>query len=240
MTRPTVGVVAYRLRPGRVSGWPMGGFGVPENYIEAIWRAGGAPTLLLPGDDTPAADLLAPLRALVLVGGGDIDPSRYGQEPNANNYGADPIRDAFEIDLLVEADRRGTPTLAVCRGMQVMNVAFGGSLFQHLPDEGRFGEHGRPTSGEPSVHDVTLVAGTRVATAAGAPTLRSSCHHHQGVDRVGDGLTVAARAADGLVEAIEREGDGWMVGVEWHPEDTANADPAQQRIFDALVERARG
>lgn len=240
MTRAKVGVVAYRLRPGRVSGWPMGGFGVPENYIEALWRAGGAPTLLLPGDATPAADLLAPLDALVLVGGGDIEASRYGAQDGAKNYGQDPVRDAFEIALLQEADRRNLPTLAVCRGMQVMNVAFGGTLFQHLPDEGRFGEHGQPTSGDASLHEVTLVAGTRVATAAGAATLRSSCHHHQGVDRVGDGLVVAARAADGLVEAIEREGDGWMVGVEWHPEDTAGTDAAQQGLFDALIARARG
>lgn len=240
MTRANVGVVAYRLAPDRVKGWPMGGFGVPANYIDSIWRAGGAATLILPGDRASAQEMLEPLDALVLVGGGDIDPRLYGQEPGPNNYGMDEVRDGLEVSLLREADSRLLPTLAVCRGMQVLNVAFGGTLFQDLPSQGGFGEHGRPTSGEQALHDVTLVAGTKVADAAGSPTLRSSCHHHQGVDRVGEGLIVAARAADGLVEAIEREGDGWMIGVEWHPEDTADRDPGQQGLFDALVERARG
>ena len=240
MTRANVGVVAYRLAPDRVKGWPIGGFGVPANYIDSIWRAGGAATLILPGDRASAEEMLEPLDALVLVGGGDIDPRLYGQEPGPNNYGMDEVRDALEVSLLRLADSRRIPTLAVCRGMQVMNVAFGGTLFQDLPSHGGFGEHGQPTSGEKALHEVTLVSGTRVSSAAGSTTLRSSCHHHQGVDRVGDGLVVAARAADGLVEAIEREGDGWMIGVEWHPEDTADHDPAQQGLFDALVERARG
>jgi len=134
MEIPQVAVVAYHLRPGRVSFWNVGGYGVPENYIDAIRRAGGRPVLLLPGDQTPIEEVLEPFQALLLVGGGDVEPSRYGQPPHSEIYGLEPDRDGFEIALLRHADGSGMPMLAICRGMQVMNVACGGSLIQHLPD----------------------------------------------------------------------------------------------------------
>ncbi|MFM7718641.1 MAG: gamma-glutamyl-gamma-aminobutyrate hydrolase family protein [Actinomycetota bacterium] len=238
MSPPAIGVVSYRLAPGRVKGWTVGGYGLPANYVDGLRRAGGRPLLILPGDDVPLAEVLDGLDGLLLIGGGDVDPARYGQEAHTANYGLDAVRDDFELALLVEADARALPTLCICRGMQVLNVAFGGTLFQHLPDEGRFLEHGQPTTGEQRLHPVTVEAGTLLAEATGARELRSSCHHHQGVDRVGEGLRVSARAADGLVEGIERDGTGWMLGVEWHPEDTAGEDGAQQGLFDALVARA--
>lgn len=238
MSRPTIGVAVYRLRPGRVEGWPSGGYGVPATYVEAIWRAGGTPSPLLPGDPTPISDLLARLGGLLLVGGGDVDAGRYGQDRAPEVYGVDEVRDGFEFALIEEAERLSLPTLAVCRGMQVLNVAFGGSLHQHLPAAGPFEDHGRPTTDDSTLREVTVVPGTRVADAVGTTRLRSTCHHHQGVDRVGAGLVVAAHAMDGLVEAIEREGDRWMLGVQWHPEETAAQDPAQQRLFEALVARA--
>lgn len=237
--RPTIGVAAYRLAAGRVSGWPMEGYGVPATYVDGLRRAGGRVTLLLPEADAPVGDLLDAVDGLLLVGGGDVEPSRSGGA-HARVYGVDLVRDAFEFALLAEADRRRMPTLCICRGMQVMNVAFGGTLFGHLPDEGRFGDHGQPTSGEQHLHPIAVEAGTALAEVVAADVVASSCHHHQGVDRVGDGLRVSARAADGLVEGIEREGAGWMVGVEWHPEDTAGSDAAQQGLFDALIARARG
>ncbi|HEV8622332.1 MAG TPA: gamma-glutamyl-gamma-aminobutyrate hydrolase family protein, partial [Actinomycetota bacterium] len=127
MDTPQVAVVAYHLRPGRVSFWNVGGYGVPENYIDAVRRAGGRPVLLLPGDDTPVEEMLEPFDALLLVVGGDVEPSRYGREPHAEVYGVEPDRDGLEISLLRDADRREMPTLAICRGMQVLNVAFGGT-----------------------------------------------------------------------------------------------------------------
>ncbi len=240
MDAPEIAVVAYHLRPGRVRGWVVGGYGVPEGYVEALRRAGAIPTLLLPGDPRSPAELLDRFDGLLLVGGGDVEPARYGQEPHAELYGLEPDRDDLEIALLHEAERRGLPTLCVCRGMQVMNVAFGGTLHQHLPDDPRYQPHGTPSGEDELLHEVRLAPGSRVARAAGAEVLTCSSHHHQGVERLGEGLLATGWAPDGLVEAIEREGEGWMVGVQWHPEDTAAGDPAQQRLFDALAGAAGG
>jgi len=223
MEIPQVAVVAYHLRPGRVSFWNVGGYGVPENYIDAIRRAGGRPALLLPGDQTPIEEVLEPFQALLLVGGGDVEPSRYGQPLHSEIYGLEP--------------GSGMPTLAICRGMQVMNVAFGGSLIQHLPDHPEYLEHGTPSGEDLARHDVKLASGSRIAEAAGAEVLSCSTHHHQGVDGVGEGLSATGWSEDGLVEALEREG-GWMLGVQWHPEDNAEHDPAQQAVFDALIAKA--
>ena len=237
MTRPEIAVVAYHLRPGRVSFWQIGGYGVPENYIDAVRRAGGDATLILPGDDRSSAELLERFDGLLLVGGGDVEPAAYGQEPSETIYGLEPDRDVFEFELLREADRRSFPTLCICRGMQVMNVAFGGSLIQHLPDDDRFMPHGTPSGADGLFHDVALVGGSRIAKAAGTEIVSCSSHHHQGVDRLGVGLVATGTSADGLVEAIELE-TGWMVGAQWHPEDGAASDAAQQGLFDGLVREA--
>jgi putative glutamine amidotransferase len=226
MSKPEIALVAYHLRPGRVSMWMVGGYGVPENYVDAVRRAGARATLILPGDDRTPGDLLDRFDGLLLVGGGDVEPGRYGRQAVETIYGVEPDRDAFEIDLLREADRRSMPTLCICRGMQVLNVAFGGTLVQHLPDDDRFMPHGTP-----------LAPGSRIAAAASSEVVTCSSHHHQGVDRLGDGLVATGWSEDGLVEAIERE-SGWMVGPQWHPEDTAERDPAQQGLFDELVRRA--
>lgn len=238
-SKPEIAVVAYHLRPGRVSMWVVGGYGVPENYADALRRAGARATLILPGDDRTPDELLGRFGGLLLVGGGDVEPSRYGREPGEANYGVEPDRDAFEIGLLHEADRRAMPTLCICRGMQVLNVAFGGTLIQHLPDDERFMPHGTPSGADELHHDVKLAPGSRLAGAAGSEVLSCSSHHHQGVDRLGDDLVATRWSEDGLVEAIEREG-GWMIGPQWHPEDTAHRDPAQQGLFDELVRRATG
>lgn len=237
MTRPEIAVVAYHLRPGRVSFWQVGGYGVPENYVDALRRAGANATLILPGDERSPAELLDRFDGLLLVGGGDVEPSAYGQEPSETIYGLEPDRDAFEFALLREADARSFPTLCICRGMQVMNVAFGGSLIQHLPDDERFQSHGTPSGADELFHDVSLASGTRIAKATGVETILCSSHHHQGVDRLGEGIVASGTSPDGLVEAIERE-DGWMVGAQWHPEDSVASDPAQQALFDSLVREA--
>lgn len=237
MGGPWIGIVAYHLAHGRVSRWPVGGYGVPENYVEGLRRAGARSMLLLPGEEATPEEMLSRVDALVLVGGGDVEPRRYGGPTDGTIYGLEPDRDELELSLLRGADELRVPTLAICRGMQVMNVAFGGTLIPHLPAREGFLEHGTPSGDEHRTHDVRLAPGSRLAAAADADVLRCSTHHHQGVDDLGDVVTTGW-SDDGLVEAIERP-DGWIVGVQWHPEDTAADDPGQQRLFSALVERAR-
>jgi putative glutamine amidotransferase len=193
---------------------------------------------VLPGETAAPSELLERVDGLVLVGGGDVAPDRYGGADDATVYGVEPDRDALEIELLLAADERHVPTLAICRGMQVMNVAFGGTLVPHLPDRPGVLEHGTPSGEDRRRHPVKAAPDTLLVTAAGAEVLDCSTHHHQGVDELGSGLVATGWTDDGLVEAIERE-RGWMLGVQWHPEDTAAADRAQQRLFDAVVERAR-
>jgi putative glutamine amidotransferase len=212
---------------------------VPSTYLEAVRRAGGRAILLPCPDDEPEV-ALGLVDGLLLMGGGDVEPARYGGTHRPELYGVEPERDAFEIALLRTADRDGVPTLCICRGIQVLNVAFGGTLHPHLPDVEGTGTHGEPLSGEPIMHEVKLAPGSRVAEAAGTEVVSASSHHHQGIDRLGEGLLATGWSEDGLVEAVERESGGWMLGVQWHPEETAVADPAQQSLFDALVRRAAG
>ncbi|TMK35757.1 MAG: hypothetical protein E6G58_08175 [Actinobacteria bacterium] len=247
--RPLVAIVAYHLGDDRVARWPRGGYGVPGPYIQCLRRAGARTAIVSPGEDGTPDELLEPFDGLLLVGGGDIDPARYGgRADDANLYGVEPDRDELETGLLLAADRLRVPTLCICRGMQVMNVAFGGSLHPHLPDLPGLLEHGVPLLDTGSWHDVDVLHESRLFATTKSSSLASSSHHHQGVDRVGDGLLVSGRTSDGLVEAIERDHDldvdldRWMVGVQWHPEDTANDHPAQQALFDglALLARVRG
>jgi putative glutamine amidotransferase len=248
--RPLIAVVGYHLAPGRVTRWPDGGYGVPGPYLDSLRRADARVLIVSPGETNDPAEILEPFDGLMLVGGGDVDPARYGAEPDVeHNYGVETDRDELEIALLHEADRIGMPTLAICRGMQVMNVAFGGSLHQHLPGIDGMLEHGVPIADTISTHDVTPAPESRLSATTKSGTLTCSSHHHQGVDRLGDQIVATGHSPDGLVEAIERRANDpddvdlpWMVGVQWHPEDTAGGDPAQQSLFDgfAVVARWRG
>ncbi|HSJ50262.1 MAG TPA: gamma-glutamyl-gamma-aminobutyrate hydrolase family protein, partial [Actinomycetota bacterium] len=242
--RPLVAVVAYHLADDRVPRWPHGGYGVPGPYLGALRRAGARTAIVSPGESGTAEELLEPFDGLLLVGGGDVDPRRYAQEPGQDVYGVEPDRDDLEIELLRAADRLAVPTLCICRGMQVMNVAFGGTLVQHLPGRPGLLEHGIPVAGTQTMHDVRTDPKSRLRATTGAEMLSCSSHHHQGLDRLGEGIRATGWSADGLVEAIEREPEGdpddrpdeaWMLGVQWHPEDTAATDPEQQALFGGLV-----
>ena len=219
--------------------WPSRAFGVPATYVESLRRSGGLPIMLTAPDEDPE-ETLSLVDGLMLMGGGDVEPSCYGGSSHESLYGIEPDRDAFEIALLHAVARDGVPTLAICRGIQVMNVAFGGTLHEHLPDVEGMGSHRPPLSDEPVQHAVKLAVGSKVSYAAGTEVLMCSSHHHQGIDRLGDGLVPTGWSDDGLVEAVELDGDGWMIGVQWHPEETAGLDPTQQRLFDELVRRAHG
>ena len=244
--RPLVAVVAYHLTDDRVARWPNGGYGVPAPYLDALRRTEARTAILPPGEDGDPEMLLESFDGLLLVGGGDVDPARYGQDRGEHLYGVEPDRDAFEIELLRAADRIHLPALCVCRGMQVMNVAFGGTLHQDLPSIEGLAAHGVPTDGSQTMHTVDVVHGSRLSAVTKSGVLQCSSHHHQGVDRVGEGLIATGHSRDGLVEALERvvsdpqdEFATWMLGVQWHPEDTADHDSSQQALFDALALLAR-
>jgi putative glutamine amidotransferase len=238
MSTPIIAVSAYRLPVGRVTGWPRGAIAAPDVYVDAILRAGGMPALIPWTRDTSVEDILERFDGLLLIGGGDVEPARYGAPSHQSVYGVDPLRDEFEIGLARKAATEELPVMAVCRGIQLVNVAFGGTLHQHLPDLPGLHSHGRPQEEEPWVdHEVKVSESSRIAEATGRATLIGRASHHQGIDRVGEGLSAVAWTDDGVVEAIEAD-RGWVVGVQWHPEQTAADDPAQQALFDALVTRA--
>ena len=231
--RPLIAVVAYHLGGDRVARWPEGGYGVPSLYLDALRRAGARTAIVAPGEEGTPEEILEPFDGLLLVGGGDIDPARYGGRASPDtSTGSSRTATRARSQLLLAADRIALPTLCICRGFQVMNVAFGGTLHQHLPDHADLIEHGVPLEGTLTIHDVTPKAGSRLAAVTKAGSLAAASHHHQGIDRLGDGLEATGRTEDGLMEAIERivpdQQDTlatWMVGVQWHPEETAERDP---------------
>ncbi|MFM9693110.1 gamma-glutamyl-gamma-aminobutyrate hydrolase family protein [Streptomyces europaeiscabiei] len=201
--------------------------------IEAVWRAGGEPASIHPADGDVAARL-ARFDGVLLPGGGDLAPYRYGAADTHDSvYDVDEVQDAFDLEVARAALRSGIPLLAVCRGLQVVNVALGGTLEQDMGGPEREHRH--------LVHPVALRRGTALERATGAQKVEASCYHHQRVDRLGEGLEVTARAADGTAEGLELRGaSGWFTAVQWHPEDTAHEDPAQQALFDTLVRAAEG
>ena len=201
-----------------------------RTYQDAIVRAGGQPVAIPPMRET-LADLtqtLARFDGLCLPGGPDVDPRRYGAtEVDPTVYGVNPHHDDLEIALVHTALSLGMPILAICRGMQVLNVAMGGTLIQHLDeltDDHRFQRH-----------STLLVDGCKTAIAMGTTTPVGHSVHHQALDRVADGLVVTGRAPDGTIDAVEAP-DGWVVAVQWHPEDDAATNVEQQLLFDSFVQ----
>jgi putative glutamine amidotransferase len=173
----------------------------------------------------------------MLTGGGDVDPAFYGQEPHTRTYNVSPQRDRFEFSLLERALELDMPVLAICRGMQVLNVFLGGTLEQHLVDTSGRLDHYRDRPRAEAAHEVHLRAGTWLADWLGQRVPVNS-HHHQGLDLVADPLQEAGRAEDGVLEAVVSHAHSWVVGVQWHPEAMVPIDPAQVAIFKAFVEAA--
>ena len=230
---PVIGITTYAPRKG------LERFHLPVEYVWAVRRSGALPWLIPPGESR-VAELLAHLDGLVLAGGGDIDPALYGGALHPELYGINPERDGLEIELARMAFEQALPTLGICRGCQVINVAFGGTLVEHLPDEvGDEVAHRGEAPGSSALHAVEIARGSRVAEIVGELVPRTSSSHHQALRRVAAGFEVVARAPDGVIEAVERRDHPFYLAVQWHPEETAATDPSQQRLFDALAAAAR-
>lgn len=211
---------------------------LPVEYVQAVRRAGGRVLLVPPGEPDPAG-LLDEVDGVVLTGGGDIDPARYGHPGHPTIDRVDAERDALELGVAEAVLAEGTPTLAICRGMQVVNVAAGGSLLADIPSSVPGGLAHRLEPHAPVPHPVVVDAVAFVAEVMGSARVEPMSWHHQAIDRPGDGFRVVSRAADGVVEVIEHCTHPWLAAVQWHPELTAAADPTQQSLFDGVVEAAR-
>ncbi len=233
---PLVGVTTYR-QEASWGPWQRQAAVLPVSYVDCVAAAGGRPLLLPPsegagGADPSASEVVAVLDALVLVGGGDVDPAWYGASPDPATSGVNRRRDASELALLTAALDADVPVLAICRGLQLLNVHLGGTLHQHLPDVvGHMGH--QPAAGCFGTTEIRIESGSRLSKIMDESST-VQCSHHQAVDRLGEGLVVTARAADGVIEAVELSSSPFVVGVEWHPEQDGD-----HRLFQALV-RATG
>jgi putative glutamine amidotransferase len=229
---PLIGITAYEV-PASFSHWrEMASMMVPAGYSHAVTAAGGLPVVIPPFDGTPA--LLDRLDGLVFSGGSDIDAGLYGRPQHPDTLGVIRHRDESELELMAAALQRGVPVLGVCRGMQLLNVLRGGTLHQHLPELVDGSLH-KAAPGTFARHGVTVQDGSRLHALVGGAIEVHSCHH-QAPDLIGDGLVVTAQAPDGVVEGLELEGDGFVLGVLWHPEEHAELGGP---LFRGLVAAAQ-
>jgi putative glutamine amidotransferase len=241
MDRPVIGLCTVFER-ARWNVWDQSAVLLPSNYVEAV-QAAGAIAVLLPPDPRAVEhpdELLGLLDGLLLAGGVDIDPAAYGQRPHPETQETVPERDAFEIALTRRAIELDLPVLGICRGMQLINVALGGTLIQHLPEHVLQEQHRRVIGTfDGSDHDVEVLPDTLAMRVIGAERHGTKSHHHQGVDVVGEGLSISARApADGLIEALELPDRGFVLGVQWHPEADGSS-PVIGGLVQAARERAQ-
>ena len=238
--KPIIGITTYGRNEVPIdSRYYDAYYAVPAAYVDAVRRAGGVAVLLAPGE-VDWTHALAALDGLVITGGADIEPARYGgdnEHPDLTRLA--PDRDASDFALLQTLlDRVDAPTLCICRGMQVLNVALGGSMHEHIPDVQPVDIHRGDDDGW-TVQPLTALADSKVATAMQAQQVATFSGHHQAVKKVAADLRVTATAPDGIIEALEHTAHPWLVGVQWHPECSAHEDETQQRLFDALVEKAK-
>lgn len=232
---PIIGLTTY-LEQARTGVWDVPAAFLPKVYFDAVTRSGGIAVLLppQPASEEIASRVLDRIDGLIVTGGKDVDPARYGQEPHETTDAPRTDRDAWETALLTAAIERGLPFLGICRGAQVLNVALGGTLHQHLPEvigSNRYQLGG----GRFSTVGVLAEPGSAVGAMVGTAELPVEVYHHQAIDRVADRLRVTARSDDGVVEAVELDGVPFGVAVQWHPEQTLD----DLRLFQGLVDAAR-
>ena len=203
-----------------------GGVVSSRALLESLWDAGADPVTLLPAAESDWKQRLQGYQGVLLAGGGDINPARYGQEPDSSVYDVDDLQDESDFGMTEYVLQQGIPTLAVCRGLHVVNVVRGGTLIQDMP------ENHRHVVQEVKVSDYESFGFT-------SELVSTSCYHHQAIDKIGSGLEVLGRGPDGTIEAVGIKSTGWARGVQWHPEDTAKSDANQHGLFARLVKEAR-
>ena len=232
--RPVIGLTTY-LEQAKQSVWDVRAAFLPQQYFDSVTASGGVAVLLPPQPDPDAAAdaVLKGLDGLILTGGLDVQPELYGAERHPRTDPPRPDRDAWELALFRGAEERRMPVLAICRGLQLVNVARGGTLHQHLPDALGTDRY-RIGGGVFASNEVHVDEGSRLAALVGTDPLDVHSYHHQGIDRLGQGLVATARTDDGLVQAFESEGEGYVLGVQWHPEQ----DQEDRRLFAGLVAEA--
>jgi putative glutamine amidotransferase len=230
VARPLIGITSYGRAGQRQT------FSLPCEYVDVVRLAGGVP-VVLPAVEGEIPEALDAIDALILPGGGDVDPAHYGGPRHDANYGISAERDGFELKLAKVALARTTlPILCICRGMQLLNVALGGNLVAHIPDHYGDSVMHRHRELQPTQHPVRLDPQSRLSRILGASDLVVHSVHHQAVGRLGAGLRPVAWSPDGVVEAVESERHDLVIGVQWHPELGALGDERQRRLFEMLVE----
>jgi putative glutamine amidotransferase len=231
MRRPIIGITTYgRDEDNR--------FRLPCLYVDAVRRAGGVAVLIPPGEEA-GKEIFSVVDGVILAGGGDVDPALYGGRKHETIYSVDAERDKTELALVRHLVESSVPTLGICRGHQVINVALGGTLYEHLPDVmGDRVVHRLPPR-EPTEHSIVVAVESRLASLLGENSFAAASWHHQAIRKLADGLSAVAQAPDGTIEGCEMRSHPWFFSVQWHPELTAHVSPTQQRLFDSLIEACR-
>ena len=237
--KPIIALTTYgRYEKDLSNPWYKEHFSLPALYIDAVRRAGGIPILLPPGEED-LESVLARVDGLIITGGIDVHPSTYGGDtthPELSNF--DDQRDHLELDLVRHLlDAKKIPSLYICRGVQILNIALGGTLHEHVADTIPKDIH-RGDDGVWRVHDIHIEADSLAAKVMGSEKVSTYSGHHQAIKKLASNLRITATAPDGVIEAVEHTQIPWMLGVQWHPEITAEHDPTQQRLFNALVQEA--
>ena len=238
--RPVIGIPAdFAQSPDTTISHPR--WLLNQTYVDAVSDAGGLP-LILPFLPEPADQLLDLLDGVILSGGGDIDPARFDRNRHPRTDGISPERDDLELRVFQAARARGLPILGICRGLQLINVAMGGTLIQDIPDERpSWSQHRQDHDGlarDDVSHPVTLEGGSRVATIYGETRIMTNSYHHQAVDDLARGLVVTGHADDGTIESFEAEGEPFLLAVQWHPETLYRRHTEHARVFSALIDAA--
>ena len=241
---PVIGITAtLKEDPEGIDTRPLGGYVRADlDYVEGVAQAGGAP-IILPPIIEAAESLVESIDGLLLSGGSDLDPSYYGEEPVPEMGVTIPERDAFEMEILGYALERGIPVFGICRGLQVLNVALGGTLYQDLPSQfdPEAGKHRQNTPKRQPTHEVEVDAGSRVGEVVVSRSFKVNSYHHQAVKDLADGLVVSGSSPDGIVEAVEARNfsEQWILAVQWHAEAMRESGREHRKLFEAHVEAAR-